>query len=203
MIRLKNSTRGSFVPVRDGEKVFFGGHQNWLREAGVSKFFVDRSCVVTAFTNCYLYLYKGGESFTKEEYNSYQTRFYRILRPSVNGIGTSGSLDRRLNYLRKNYHLPLKSHSLSLYPGTGLPLKAVADFIGDGLLLDSPVIVFNRYSPKVKFMTHHAATITQIEETDDYRHSLLLSSWGREYRIFLEDLLEQKRTYTSFIYFSR
>lgn len=77
-MKLKRSKKGEFVPVVRKNKIYFGGFQNMLKDIGVSKFYRDRSCVVTAFTNTYLYLFKDGEKFSYDEFNDYQYWFLKL-----------------------------------------------------------------------------------------------------------------------------
>ena len=58
MMKLTRSK--DFVPVVRGSEKYYGGHQEWLKHEGLSKFFRDRACVVTAFTNTFFYLFRKG-----------------------------------------------------------------------------------------------------------------------------------------------
>lgn len=201
-MRLKKSLPGEFIPVIDGNKTLFGGYQNMLGKRGVSKFHRDRSCVVTAFTNVYLYLFRKDEKFTFEEYNHYHYWIFKILRPKVYGIPTARVLDFKLNRLRKAYHLRLKSHILEDIPMKRKSIDEIASFISYAINRDLPVIFFNWLSIKVDFMSHHGVTITEITKNkDDY--ILTITSWGRLFKVSLKEFLKSPRTYTGFIYFER
>lgn len=201
-MRLEKSLVGEFVPVLNKGKTYFGGFQNMLKDCGVSKFYRDRSCVVTAFTNVYLYLFRKDEKFSFEDYNHYQYWFFKVLRPKIYGIPTARVLDFKLNRLRKSYHLRLKSHILEDIPIRRKSMDEIGSFITHALSLDLPVIFFNWFSPKVDFMAHHGVTITEcVKKEDDY--ILTISSWGRLYRLSLKEFLKSPRSYTGFIYFER
>lgn len=201
-MKLKRSKKGEFVPVLRKNKIYFGGFQNMLKDMGVKKFYRDRSCVVTAFTNTYLYLFKDGEKFSYDEFNDYQYWFFKTLRPKIYGIPTARMLDFKLNRIRKSYHLRLKSHILEDLPIKRHSMDQIANFINQALSKDLPVIFFNWLSKSVDVMKHHGVTITQLDKKED-DYILTLSSWGEVYKISLKEFLNQARTYTGFIYFER
>lgn len=201
-MKLKRSKLGEFVPVIENGKIHYGGHQENLKYRKVPKFYRDRSCVVTAFTNVYLYLYRPKDKFTIEEYNDYQYWFYKILRPKAYGIPSAKVLDLKVNRLRRDYYLNLKAHFLNDSLICRKNINHVARFIKEGLAKDCPVIFFNWAGSKVDVMTHHGVVITEIEDKiDDYL--LTISSWGRRYVISLREFSRQFRTYTGFMYFER
>lgn len=201
-MKLKKSLKGDFVPIRENGKLLYGGYQNMLEKKGVVKFYRDRSCVVTAFTNVYLYLFRNDKIFDFDDYNYYQYWFFKVLKPKIYGIPTARILDFKLNRLRNSYHLKLKSHILEDSPISRKSIEDIAKFINGGLSKDLPVIFFNWLSIKYDFMNHHGVTITElIKKDEDY--ILTLSSWARLYKISLIDFLKQARTYTGFIYFER
>lgn len=201
-MKLKRSKKGEFVPVIKNNKIYYGGYQNDLKEVGVSKFYRDRSCVVTAFTNTYLYLYRKDEKFILDQFNDYQYWFFQIIKPRVYGVPTARLLDFKLNKFRKSYHLKLKSHILEDNPIKRKSMEEIANFIFQAIEKDLPVIFFNWLSRSIKVMKHHGVTITEIEKfEDDYK--LTISSWGEVYKISLKEFLTQNRTYTGFIYFEK
>lgn len=201
-MKLKKSKFGEFVPVKKNGKIFYGGYQNMLKDRGVSKFHCDRSCVVTAFTNTYLYMFRNDEVFTYKEYNDYHFWIYKILRPKVYGIPTARVLDFKLNRIRRAYHLSLKSHILEFSLVNRRSYKKIVKFLQTALGHDLPVIFFNWLSLEYGFMSHHGVVITEmIEKDDDY--ILTISSWGRVYKLSLKKFLQRPRTYTGFIYFER
>lgn len=201
-MKLKRSRMGEFVPVIKNKKTYYGGYQNDLKEVGVSKFYRDRSCVVTAFTNTYLYLFRSFEEFSLDQFNDYQYWFFKILRPKIYGVPTARVLDFKLNKIRSNYHLKLKSHILEDFPLRRKSMDEIAEFILGAIRQDLPVIFFNWMGNSVDIMKHHGVTITEIEkDKEDYK--LTISSWGKLYKISLKKFLKQKRTYTGLIYFEK
>lgn len=191
----------NFVPVRKDSKIYYGGHQEWLKEKGLSKFFRDRSCVVTAFTNVYFYLFKKGEvSF--EDFNSAQYYFYRKIRPKANGVPTASSLNKRLDIINHQLGLNLRSYILEENFFKKVSLDRKIKFIEEGLSKDSPVILINWLSKEISLTSHHGITITKIEKKAA-KNEILASSWARPYRFFLEDFERQLRTYTGLIYFTK
>ncbi|MDU5504143.1 MAG: hypothetical protein E6073_03210 [Anaerococcus vaginalis] len=201
-MKLKRSKIGEFVPVIKNKKIYYGGYQNDLKEVGVSKFYRDRACVVTAFTNTYLYLFRGEEKFNLDQFNYYQYWFFKILKPKIYGIPTARVLDFKLNKIRSSYHLKLKSHILEDFPLKRKTIDEIANFISKAISKDLPLIFFNWTSRSIELMKHHGVTITEIEKyNDDYK--ITISSWGKMYKISLKKFLMQKRTYTGLIYFEK
>lgn len=198
---MKLTKSRDFVSViRDNEK-FYGGHQEWLKYLGLSKFFRDRSCVVTAFTNCFFYLYKNGP-VDFETYNKTQYEFYKRIRPKANGVPTAKSLLRRIDIINHALELNLSYRILEGNLIKRLSLGQMISFIKEGLAKDTPVIFINWLSRDIDIMSHHGLCITEMNEKDG-RHEVVVSSWGRRHTFYLEDFYKQARTYTGLIYFTK
>ena len=201
-MKLDKSTLGTFVPIRVPAGIYYGGYQNSLKEMGVSKFYRDRACVVTAFTNTYLYLYHKGEEFSLAEYNAYHYDFFKKLRPHANGVPTAKALARRAKRIIEDRNLLLDSHILEENLFKKIPLEEKIDFINHALSRDLPVIFINWMSTDVKVMRHHGVTITECNDMGDY-YELVISSWGHKYRINFNQFDKQIRSYSGLIYFNR
>ena len=169
---------------------------------GVNKFYRDRSCVVTAFTNTYLYLYHKDEIFTLEEDNAYHYEFFKKLRPHANGVPTALALDRRSKRIITDRNLKVNSHVMEDFIFKKKSKNQKIDFINEALYRDLPVIFINWLSPEVKVMSHHGVTITECNDMGDH-HELVISSWGRPYRVDFDQFERQSRTYSGLIYFER
>lgn len=201
-MKLKNSKVGEFVPVRGKNGLYYGGYQNALGELGVSKFYRDRSCVVTAFTNAYLYMYHPDEKFTLEEYNNYHYDFYKKIRPHINGVPTAEALNRRVNRIRRDRDLNLYAYIMQEYIIRRHSTEEKIAFINEGLKKNCPVIFINWMSKNVKVLAHHGVTITECNDMGDY-HELVISSWGRVYKVNFEIFDRQLKSYSGLIYFER
>mgnify|MGYP006926284741 CR=1 FL=1 len=198
---MKLTRSKDFVPVIKNRKKYYGGHQEWLKYAGLSKFFRDRSCVVTAFTNCFFYQFKKGP-VDFYEYNNTQYAFYKRLRPKANGVPTATNLLKRIDIINHALDLRLSYRKIEGNLIKDLSLKELVDFIGEGLSKDSPVILINWLSRQVDVTSHHGLCITEMNEKNG-KHELVVSSWGRRYKFYLEDFYRQKRTYTGLIFFEK
>ncbi len=199
-MKLSRSGYGEFVPVIENDKTLYGGYQNSLGAKGVSKFFRDRSCVVTAFTNVYFYLFHRDRKIDIDIYNEYQYYFYRRLRPLINGVSTVGRLDRRLDLVRDDMGIELKSKTLTENIILRQPLAKKIAFIEEALAYDSPPILINWISNDIRIMRHHGLCITELNRKGD-KHEVVVSSWGKLYRFYLEDFNKQFRDYSGLIYF--
>lgn len=201
-MKLKNSSFGAFVPVISARGLNYGGYQNSLEEMGVSKFYRDRSCVVTAFTNTYLYMYEADRKFKLSEYNSYHYDFYKKIRPHINGVPTAKALNRRVDRIRRDRGLRLSAKVLQEFMYNKRPIEEKIAFINEGLSKNCPVIFINWMSKDVPLMRHHGVTITECNDMGDY-HELVISSWGRIYKINYEVFDRQIRSYSGLVYFKR
>ena len=198
---MKLTRSKDFVPViRDSEK-YYGGHQEWLKHEGLSKFFRDRACVVTAFTNTFFYLFrKGPVDF--HYYNKVQYEFYKRLRPKANGVPTAKSLLKRIDIINHALDLNLSYRLLEGNMIKKISLTQMISFINDGLAHDTPVILINWLSKDIDVMSHHGLCITEMNEKAG-KHQIVVSSWGRRHSFYLEDFYNQQRTYTGMIYFTK
>ena len=199
-MKLSRSAYGEFVPVIEKDKTYYGGFQNSLERKNVSKFYRDRSCVVTAMTNVYFYLFHKERELSMDLYNEYHYYFFRSLRPRANGVPTVRSLDRRLDRVRGDFDISLESKTLTETMVNKRPLSKKIAFIEEALAEDSPPIIINWLSNDIKVMKHHGVCITELNRVGD-KHEVVVSSWGRVYRFILEDFERQFRTYTGLIYF--
>ncbi len=199
-MKLSRSAYGEFVPVIEKDKTYYGGFQNSLERKNVSKFYRDRSCVVTAMTNVYFYLFHKERELSMDLYNEYHYYFFRSLRPRANGVPTVKSLDRRLDRVREDFDISLESKTLTETMVNKRPLTKKIAFIEEALSEDSPPIIINWLSNDIKVMKHHGVCITELNRVGD-KHEVVVSSWGRVYRFILEDFERQFRTYTGLIYF--
>mgnify|MGYP006872903270 CR=1 FL=1 len=199
-MKLSRSAYGEFVPVIDGDRTYYGGFQNSLERKNVSKFYRDRSCVVTAMTNVYFYLFHRDREIPMDLYNEYHYYFFRSLRPWANGVPTVKSLDRRLDRVREDFGISLESKTLTETMVNKRPLGKKIAFIEEALGEDSPPIIINWLSNDINVMKHHGVCITELNRVGN-KHEVVVSSWGRVYRFILEDFERQFRTYTGLIYF--
>lgn len=190
-----------FVPVIKNGLKYYGGHQEWLKYEGLSKFFRDRACVVTAFTNVFFYLFrKGPVDF--DDYNKVQFEFYKRLRPKANGVPTAKALLRRIDIINHVLNLGLSYRMIEGRLTKRLSLNEMIDFINEGLKKDSPVILINWLSKDVDIMSHHGLCITEMNEKNG-KHEIVVSTWARCHKFYLEDFYKQRRTYTGLIFFEK
>ncbi|MDO4662985.1 MAG: hypothetical protein Q4B36_07735 [Tissierellia bacterium] len=198
---IKNFKIGEFIPVINGKKIGYGGYQKRLMDLGVSKFYADRSCVVTAFTNVYLYLYRWGEVFTKEEFNKYQKKFFDIIKPKVNGVPTTNVLKWKVDDLREE-GIFLKANILNDFIFNRKSKDEIIEFIEKAIEKDLPVILLNWQSKDIPMLKHHAVTITAIEKRIG-KYKLIASSRSKKYTIDFDTFYDQFSLYKGFIYFER
>lgn len=65
---LDDRTVGSFIPIpASNGGYYYGGYQGWLTEQGVSQFYANRSCGVTAAANMMYYIFLCTCNFNNEQ----------------------------------------------------------------------------------------------------------------------------------------
>lgn len=198
---MKLSKSNDFVPVIKDNSKYYGGHQERLKYEGLSKFFRDRACVVTAFTNVFFYTFRKG-LVDFDDYNKVQYEFYKRLRPKANGVPTAKALLRRIDIINHVLNLGLSYRMIEGRLTKRLSLNQMIDFINEGLAKDCPVIFINWLSRDVDVMSHHGLCITEMNEKNG-KHEVVVSSWGRRHKFYLEDFYHQPRTYTGLIFFEK
>ena len=140
--------------------------------------------------------------FRSNQYNRVQYEFYKRLRPKANGVPTAKSLLKRIDIINDVLELNLSYRMIEGRIVKRLSLDEMISFINEGLGKDTPVILINWLSKDIDVMSHHGLCITEMNEKGG-KHELVVSSWGRRHRFFLEDFYNQARTYTGLIYFTR
>ena len=183
---LENWDLGLFVPVIEADKCHYGGYQEWLTEAGVPKFYADRSCGVTAATNLLFYLAtnKPGMSKlcdhlgdTKAEYNAFQKELFDFFSPSFFGVPTINYLIKRVEQYSQKKGAPLKAVQSAFV----WSVDNVRAYITKGLNSGCPVLILT-WKSDTSELAMHWVTITRIFESDTGT-KIVTSNWG-EKRIY-------------------
>ena len=132
----------TFVQV---DNTYYGGDQDWLTNAGVSQFYADRSCGVTAAANALCYIAKSNSTKSKlynkssTSYVNFRTHMkevYDYLTLAVWGIPTINIMKTRVESFAQSRGVSLKGVlSSSIWTITN-----VASYIKTGLNANSPVL---------------------------------------------------------------
>ena len=180
---LDDRTVGRFVPIPKGNNdYYYGGYQDWLTELGISQFYADRSCGVTAAANMMYYmathvpgksaLYNQSSSLTKAKFNAFQRSVYDYLNPSIVGVPfLSNMINGVVNYAA--------SRNVTLTPITSPAAwthSNVLNYMKTGLNAESPVLVLNWNSP-IPDLELHWVTVTKIYG-DNVSMYMVTSNWG-------------------------
>ena len=187
---LINWESGKFVPVVAG-RTYYGGHQRWLLDEGVSKFYSDRSCGVTAITNMLIYLAQNRPEkarligniqdhvtdinthlIKKSDYSALQKSVYNRILPAIWGDPTVNTLTSRVQKFALDRGVSLKVVKYSKV-WTEANVKA---FIASGLNKNCPVLLltWNSVIPDLKL---HWVTVTRLYETETGT-KMVTSNWG-------------------------
>jgi len=172
-----------FVPVQvpDEELYYYGGFQGWLTDEGVSTFYANRSCGVTAASNMMQYMseHVSGKSdlytqatMYKYDFSAYQKDVYDYLNPAIWGIP---GIDTMIS--------KVKSFALS----EGVVLNEVTsndtwnetnvrNYIAGGLNSESPVLLVT-WDSIIDDLEKHWVTVTKLYGSDG-NITMLTSNWA-------------------------
>lgn len=181
--KLDDNAVGDFIPIPRGNgEYYYGGYQDWLTDEGITQFYADRSCGVTAASNMMYYLathvpgkaalYNQTGSLTKAKFNAFQRSVFNYLNPSIIGVPT-------LNSLINGVEEYAESRNVSLSPvrsSASWSLVTIRDYISAGLNSECPVLVLNWYSA-IPDLNLHWVTVTSLYG-DNITIYMVTSNWG-------------------------
>ena len=203
---LDDRTVGSFIPIPDSNGgYYYGGYQGWLTEQGVSQFYANRSCGVTAAANVMYYmathvsgksaLYNQTGSLTKAKFNTFQKSVYNYLNPSIIGVPT-------LNAMINGVVDYAESRNVTLTPITSPASwthSNVRNYMSAGLNAESPVLVLNWNSP-IADLDWHWVTVTKLYG-DNVSMYMVTSNWGERETYDFNTWVDGSSVYKGTIYF--
>jgi len=176
-----------------------------LTEQGVSQFYANRSCGVTAAANVMYYmathisgksaLYNQTGSLTKAKFNAFQRSVYDYLNPSIIGVPTLNSMiNGVVDYAA--------SRGVTLTPITSPASwthSNVLNYMRTGLNAESPVLVLNWNSP-IADLDWHWVTVTKIYG-DNVSMYMVTSNWGERETYDFNTWVNGSSVYKGTIYF--
>lgn len=201
---LENWDVSQFVPVSDAGKCFYGGYQKWLTEVGVSKFFADRSCGVTAATNLLVYLAHNNPKLSnlcnyngnsKLDYNKFQKEIYDYFSPTIFGVPTINYTIKRIEQYSRKKGCPIKA----VKNAKGWSAISVRDYISNGLNSGCPVLILT-WKSDTSQLAMHWVTITRIFESDTGT-KIVTSNWGDQRIYDFSKWVNDPHFYKGVVYF--
>ena len=213
---LINWESGKFVPVVDVAtgRTYYGGHQRWLLDEGVSKFYSDRSCGVTAITNMLVYLAQNrpekvrlfgknhnietdanAQRIKKSDYSALQKSVYNRILPAIWGVPTVTTITFRVQKFALERGVTLKVFKYSKV-WTEENVKA---FIASGLNKNCQVLLltWNSVIPDLKL---HWITVTRLYETETGT-KMVTSNWGNMQTYDFNTWVNGSSLYRGVVYF--
>lgn len=192
-----------FVRIND---LYYGGSQMWLYlEKLRSKFWANRSCGVVAAGNTLVHMamYKMGfeklyeyPSISKREYINFVNEIYDYLKPTVFGVYNLHKMDKGIKKFAKKKSIILESRSIVGYKD----IVDVVNFIKSGLESNCPVMMLT-WNNKNKELKYHWTTITGYIK-DSKGSYIIISNWGEEKRVSLDEWVNKRSLYKGLIYFT-
>ena len=182
----------SFVPIRDGSKVYYGCNQAWLD--GISGYSADISCGVAAAANVLAYMadsdseYDGlypYSSLTKPNFVNYMKSIYDHFDPAWYGDPILEEWVASLvTFSAWNYGKVLFDHSCS----SSSSKTTCANLIKQGLRNNKPVAAVNLALPYTYCVdgdcfSWHWVTITKYYQGSNDNRWIAVSSWGERYSL--------------------
>jgi len=213
---LKNWEREKFVNVLDDAtgRTYYGGHQRWLLEEGISKFFSDRSCGITAVTNILIYMaqnnsekanlidktvdnqwFANKKGIIKADYSAFQKRIYNNILPAVWGIPTINTLAFRVQKFALERGVTLKTIK---YYGIWSE-ESVKAFIIKGLNHDSPVLLLT-WNSEIPDLKLHWVTVTCLFESETGT-KMVTSNWGNMQSFDFSKWVNDRSLHRGLVYF--
>jgi len=194
---------GGFVPVTDKGIVYYGGHQGWLMNEEISKFWADRSCGVTSAANTLYYMAKNTEgksnlypysTITRLDFSKFQRELYDCISPSICGIPFVEAMISRIEKYAKKKDVQLKANLMNLKWND----ISVGNYILQGLNKNRPVMLLT-WNSKTPSLTMHWVTVTRIYEDDTTK--IVTSNWGGKREYDLSYWINDSSVYKGVIYF--
>lgn len=194
-----------YIRIKKDRQIFYGGNQSIHPSPLVQKY----GCGYIAAADVCYYLNHIGHILPYEEYAAYleQVRKYFRIFPvfGMNGFMVSASLNR----LFRKYHMPYRSHWKILPPGKK-SRQEIEGMLSQGI----PVILlvgqnFPNFFGKEKISLYRETTSGAIvKSTSFHKHflvatgicgeDLLVSSWGRKYRLRWQDYMDYARKHSKY-----
>jgi hypothetical protein len=178
--KLKNWDTGSFLPISDGSGIYYGGWQGWLTSEGVSQFYADRSCGVTASSNALCYMARHDPKMArlydkpdlgKKSFSQFQKEVFDVLSPQAWGIPTVDALASRVSKFAETRGVKLAPR----VQDQAWRIENVRPYLSSALNLDKPVLLLTWNSP-IKDLGMHWITVCAYFK--DGSEKIIASNWG-------------------------
>ncbi len=216
-----------FVPIIDGELLYYGGNQSWFE----SKVARNGACGTVVGSNIAAYMAKNNENYsdlyaynadliTKDDFIRHLNEVYKYIKPKkiITPIGIKAIGIWPLDYFIKGFESFANSRSVNLKAQRNnkeYTSENVKEYIKEGLKINSPVALMIGFNSKTKDievtspnlisrqkMSWHWVTITAIEENlITNKTTVKVSTWGGYAEIDLNDIIEGEKLYQSAVYF--
>ncbi|MBN2259812.1 MAG: hypothetical protein JW702_04680 [Clostridiales bacterium] len=157
-----------FVPVRlvGTNSYYYGGYQGWLTDEGVTSFYANRSCGVTAASNMMQYMseHVSGKldlytqpTMYKYDFSAYQKDVYNYLDPAIWGIPGIDTMISRVKAFAVSEGVDLDEvTSSATWNETN-----VRNYIASGLNSESPVLLIT-WDSEISDLENHWVTVTKL-----------------------------------------
>ena len=202
--QLKKWNVGSFLPISISGGYYYGGYQGWLVNEGVSQFYANRSCGVTAAANmfCYMAYNKPGMKnlYTKvgisqSQFSAFQREVYSYVSPAIWGIPTLNTMISRVENYAASRGVNLKATRSSL----SWTETNVRKYIAGGLNKECPVLLLTWNSPIADLSTHWV-TVTRIYNNGSAT-KIVTSNWAEKQIYDFSTWVNGSSIYKGVIYF--
>lgn len=201
---LTNWDSGKFVPVSISGGYYYGGFQGWLTDEGVSQFYANRSCGVTAASNMFHYMAKNvsGKSklydkpgITKANFSSFQRDVYDYISPAVWGVPTLDTMISRVESFASAKGVSLKATKSS----ASWTETNVRNYVAGGLNKQSPVLLLTWNSP-IPDLSMHWITVTRLYDSGSGT-KMVTSNWAEMQTYDFSTWVNGSSVYKGVIYF--
>ncbi|MDR1643277.1 MAG: hypothetical protein LBC41_08750 [Clostridiales bacterium] len=201
--KLKDWDMGGFLPITEGTGIYYGGWQGWLVDEGVTQFYADRSCGVTASSNMLAYTAKHDPQkaklytkpdMSKKSFSQYQKEVYEFVSPAAWGVPTVDALAGRVVKFAESKGVKLTPHIQQ----KEWKIENVRPYMTSALNLNKPVLLLTWNSP-VKDLEMHWITVTAYFK--DQSEKILVSNWGAKRIYDFSTWFSGNSMYKGLVYF--
>lgn len=205
--QLDNWDEGDFVPViaADGNRVCYGGWQSWLQDEGVSKFYANRSCGVTAAANMMHYLSENvsgmDDLYTRtgirqSQFSAFQKDVYDYLSPAVWGIPDIQTMARRVESFAEDQGVELNA----VIKDIEWTESTARNYIVAGLREECPVLLLTWNSPSEEDLDMHWVTVTRVYDSGSGT-KMVTSNWSEKEIYDFSAWVNSTSLYKGLLYF--
>ena len=121
---------------------------------------------------------------------------YKFIKPNIYGIPTVSTMIKGL----KNYAESMNFEITPFLLVNPTTLMGTVEYIKHGLKRNFPIMMVT-WNSRIANLAYHWVTITGYYVTNQGKHYIVTSNWGKEEEFSLDEWYEEKSLYKGLLYF--